>query len=211
MAQVVGGVQAPKYVYLPNATVRYNKLIDTNTFDTTPYATYTRPAEWLTLPEVNEGDEIVYLLVGLSENGSNEIKFQFKGDYTVDWGNGDILNYTNNELVTYYHQWDDSDDTTLTSDGYRQIIVKITPQTPGNFTQCYLNKEIGIIFDIKMAGQNIDSLKVKSLWLEHFEFVGSHSITNANQAFIGNSNLKKVTSLEMSGITDMSLMFYKCS
>ena len=26
MAQLVGGVQAPKYIYLPNATIRYNKL-----------------------------------------------------------------------------------------------------------------------------------------------------------------------------------------
>ena len=158
MAQVVGGVQAPKYVYFPNATVRYNKLTYNYSIDTTPYATYTRPAEWLTLPEVNEGDEIVYMLVGLSENASNEIQVNCMSDFTVDWGNGDIQNYTTNETVSYTHQWGDSDDTTLTSDGYRQIIVKITPQTPRNFTQCLLNQDKGMIFDIKMAGQNISKI-----------------------------------------------------
>ena len=43
MAQVVGGVQAPKYIYLPNATVRYNKL--NYTYEkTTAFNTYTRPS-----------------------------------------------------------------------------------------------------------------------------------------------------------------------
>ncbi len=73
MTQVIGGVQAPKYIYLPNTTVRYNKLTYNYSNDTTPYATYTRPAEWLDLPSVNEGDEIVYLLMGISEKGSKTL------------------------------------------------------------------------------------------------------------------------------------------
>ena len=120
MAQVVGGVQAPKYIYLPNATIRYNKLNYNYPVDPTPYKTYTRPGDWLSLPTVNEGDEVIYMLVAIYENSSNDIVFSVRGDYTVDWGDGNIINYNSNNTNTgavdgktgYSINWDDIDPST---------------------------------------------------------------------------------------------------
>ena len=234
MAQVVGGVQAPKYIYLPNATVRYNKLNYNYPIDTTPYKTYTRPADWLDLPAVNEGDEVIYMLVAIYENNPNSIVFSVRGDYTVDWGDGNIINYDQNSTSVnavdgktgYSINWDDIDPSTLTSEGYRQAIVKITPQVPGGLThfnnqsfyQSMLNGVYGGVglsglLDMKMAGQNINYLKVgggNNPKFEQFEFVGSNSIVASNSMFNG-STIKKIVSLDMSNITNGYYMFRQCT
>ena len=210
MAQVVGGVQAPKYIYLPNATIRYNKLNYNYPVDPTPYKTYTRPSDWLDLPVVNEGDEVIYMLVAVYENSTNDIVFSVRGDYTVDWGDGNIVNYDSNSTnvygddfkVVHSFDWNDIDPSTLTSEGYRQVIVKVTPQVAGELT--YFNNSYGFyqssigigysgLLDMKMAGQNINYLRVGGSYnpkFEQFEFVGSHSVTNCS-TILQNSSLKK--------------------
>ena len=234
MAQVVGGVQAPKYIYLPNATIRYNKLNYNYPVDTTPYKTYTRPGDWLDLPVVNEGDEVIYMLVAVYENSSNDIVFSVRGNYTVDWGDGNIVNYNANHTSSSHvdgktgHSinWDDIDPSTLTSEGYRQAIVKITPQVPGElthfnnqlFNQSMLNGVYGGLgysglLDMKMAGQNISYLRVGGSYnpkFEQFEFVGTHSIVDGNYMF-QNSSLRKIVSLDLSNTTSGYYMFRQCS
>jgi surface protein len=225
MAQVVGGVQAPKYIYLPNATIRYNKLTYNYPIDTTPYKTYTRPVDWLDLPVVNEGDEVIYMLVAIYENNPNYIGLKVRGNYTVDWGNGDIQNYdsnsstSSNDKINYSFDWNDFDESTITSDGYKQAIVKITPQVAGELTYfdlaIYHSPYNGIeapILDIKMAGQNIDTIKLSSslINLEQFEFVGSHSITNGYYMFNG-SGIRKLVGFDMGGITNATNMFSNCT
>ena len=225
MAQVVGGVQAPKYIYLPNATIRYNKLNYNYPVDTTPYKTYTRPSDWLTLPTVNPGDEVIYMLVAIYENNPNYIGLKVRGNYTVDWGDGNIINYDSNsttslnDKINYSFDWNDFDGSTLTSEGYRQAIVKVTPQVPGELTyfdlsvsQTPFGSLDSPILDIKMAGQNFDTIKINNGYLyklEQFEFVGTHNITNATSMF-HNSGIKKLVGLDMNGITNCYSMFYGC-
>jgi surface protein len=228
MAQVVGGVQAPKYMYLPNATVRYNKLNYTYEKTTTFNDTYVRPSDWLTLPEVNNGDEVVYMLVSVYENTPSYVGFAVNGDFTVDWGDGNIINYDGISQTSATHRvnhvlnWEDLDESTLTSEGYRQAIVKITPQVPGTLTKFDLayayQSELNLvtysnILDVKIAGQNISIFRPGSTYhkkMEQIEFVGSHSITNASSLFI-NSKIKKLVSFDMTNITNGTSMFNGCS
>lgn len=227
MAQVVGGVQAPKYIYLPNATIRYNKLNYTYEKTTTFNTTYTRPSEWLTLPTVNLGDEVVYMLVSVYENTPSYVGFAVNGDFTVDWGDGNIIDYagiagTSMTLrVNHEINWDDVDPSTLTSEGYRQAIVKVTPQVPGTLTKfdlayAYQSERDVVtysdILDIKMAGQNISILKIGYIYhpkMEQFEFVGSHNITNLSYLFSG-SKIKKLVSFDVTNITIADSMFNGC-
>ena len=140
-------------------------------------------------------------------------------------GDGNIINYDSNsttslsDKINYSFDWNDFDGSTLTSEGYRQVIVKITPQVPGELTyfdlsvsQTPFGSLDSPILDIKMAGQNFDTIKINNGYLyklEQFEFVGTHNITNATSMF-HNSGIKKLVGLDMNGITNCNNMFYSC-
>ena len=143
-------------------------------------------------------------------------------------GDGNIINYDGisqtSALYRVNHEinWDDIDPSTLTSEGYRQAIVKVTPQVPGTLTKFDLvyayqsERNVAVysdILDIKMAGQNISILRIGSSShpkMEQFEFVGSHNITNGTSLFYG-SKIKKLVSFDMTNITTVNSMFNSCS
>jgi hypothetical protein len=52
-------------------------------------STYTRPADWLTMPSVVDGDQKIVMLVAIYEHDSNHVAFRATGGgYTIDWGDG---------------------------------------------------------------------------------------------------------------------------
>ena len=195
-----------------------------------PIPTFTRNPEWLTMPTLVDGDEKIHMLVEVYENSPNYINFSVAGAYNVNWGDGNTINYATGVEPNYQIQWSGVSPSTLTSLGYRQAMVTITPQVAGGLTGLNLQRIIRVtpnnsmlsgILDIKMAGYNINQLIFYAgpHKFEIFEFVGTHKLTN--NVTIGNglhylfhqlSRLKKIIPPQiLSGTTNTEFMFSSCS
>lgn len=90
---------------------------------------WTRPTDWLTLPTVGSSDQKTVGLVAIYDNESNYIAFTATGNFTVDWGDGTSpVNYTSGATAQYKYDYATISAGTLSSEGYKQVIVTITPQ-----------------------------------------------------------------------------------
>ena len=98
---------------------------------------YVRPADWLTMPVLTELDQQLSMLIAVADDttGLNKIAFTVSGNYTVDWGDGSTAeNFNAGVKAEHTYAWGDISGTTLTSDGYRQCICTVTPQSGQNLT-----------------------------------------------------------------------------
>jgi len=93
---------------------------------------WTRPTDWLTIP--TPGAQEVIGLMAVYDDDANYVAVQCTGAYTVDWGDGTITNYTSSAVASYQHTFSSLSAGTLTSKGFRQALVRITPQGAGNLT-----------------------------------------------------------------------------
>jgi hypothetical protein len=89
---------------------------------------WTRPTDWLTVPDLEPTDDKIYLLIKIdTDTNSNFLAFIITGDYTVDWGDGNIENFNSGVKADHQYNWSDIPVETTTSLGYRQALVTITP------------------------------------------------------------------------------------
>jgi surface protein len=93
---------------------------------------YQRPSDWLTLPTVTDTDDTFVGLYAIFPSGNNFAAFRFTtdtGDYQVDWGDGTIDTVASNVVAehTYDYSTYDPTDATLSSRGYKQAIIVVTP------------------------------------------------------------------------------------
>ena len=102
---------------------------------------YVRPSDWLTLEDLNETEEKFVGLYGVFSGDSNYVTVLSQGDYTVDWGDGTIENFNSNVLAEHKFIYNNISNSTLTSDGYKQVIITITPQNNQHITN--INFEVG--------------------------------------------------------------------
>ena len=93
---------------------------------------YERPADWLTMP--TPGAQEVIGLMAVYDDDGNYVALQCQGNYTVDWGDGTVTNYLSNAVASYQHTFASLPSGTLTSKGFRQALVRITPQAGQNLT-----------------------------------------------------------------------------
>jgi hypothetical protein len=184
---------------------------------------YVRNPELLELPTLVDGDEEVLILQKVYEEGENWLVVQLQGDYEVDWGDGDVTTHASGSKAYKSVNWSGVSSSTLTSGGYRQSIVRITPQAGQQLT--LFNGAQPITEDpqvpnsnavsVKMAGQNFTTLQTAfSSWycLEDFEFVGSNNFTmvNASQIFISCYALLEVPQLNLDSCISFTSAFYNC-
>jgi hypothetical protein len=100
---------------------------------TTTSTTWTRPADWLTIP--TPGTQEVIGLMAVYDDGGNYVAVNCQGAYTVDWGDGTApVNYATGITAAYQYTFASLPSGTLTSKGFRQALVRITPQGAGNLT-----------------------------------------------------------------------------
>ncbi len=186
---------------------------------------YVRPADWLTLPTLTEGQQ---KFVGLHAvyPESNFVAFQCSGAYTVDWGDGsNPENFANN--ATAYHVFDYANFSanTYCDRGYRQAIITITPQDGQNLTSIDLNikhNQSGLQaytqgwLDIRVAGSNLtkcgwsSSTTVRRGLLEQYEFVGSNNIINFSYMFYYCYSLQSIPQLDTSSGNNFTYMLGYC-
>jgi hypothetical protein len=188
---------------------------------------WTRPSDWLDMPAMSQGDEKIVLLVKIFEKGNNYLRFRITGDFQVDWGDGNTNTYSSNDHGEHSFSWSDISASTLTSEGFRQAIVTITPQSGSHMTvfngrgvspyhhpdEAYRAITNPNIISCKIASEHFTQF-YQGFWnahgMEEFEYVGTNNVTSWNNAFYGCGNLKKIVSLDTSSCTNFTAMFKLC-
>lgn len=98
---------------------------------TSPVTTWERPSDWLAMP--TPGTQEVVALLAIYDD-TNYTVVQCQGPYTVDWGDGNVINYNTNVQAFKTYAYSAISNSTLTTRGYKQVLVRITPQAGQNLT-----------------------------------------------------------------------------
>ena len=195
------------------------------------FPSYRRPTDWLILPSVVAADQT---FVGLHAiyTDSNFLALSAAGNYTVDWGDSTgSENFSTGVVAQHIYDYNDVDfDGTLTSGGFKQAIVTVTPQSGQNLTTLNLHKRyttspaLGIytsgFIDIAIAGSLMTSLLIgvetagSSTQVVNFRALEqvnilSSAITSASYLFNGCNRLGSVSATTAT-VTNFSFMFNNC-
>ena len=183
---------------------------------------WVRPSGWLPLPSVAEG------AVGLLRVNNDEANFlclQVSGAHTIEWGDGTVENYATNTLSYHTYTYSAIPTTGEAVLGYRQVIVKITPQAGQHITQLVFNSKhntAGLAsgyatgwLDLCITAPNLAqvSLGGGSVWhryLQQCKISSLGTVANLAQLFYGCVSLQSVSVVCAVNPTDTSGMFSGC-
>jgi surface protein len=190
-----------------------------------PPLPWVRPSDWLALPAITPGDQKFQGLFKVEEGDSNLVAFTVAGAYTVDWGDGSSpANFATGTTASRNIAWGDVSSGTLTSDGFRQVIITITPQSGSNLTSINTNVRHPSIsytygsgwLDIEILGSNISSLtlrggNVNDPVLQRVSYTGATALTSfANLFSTSMPRLASVALPDSGSVTSTQNMFLNC-
>jgi hypothetical protein len=96
---------------------------------------WVRPTDWSTFTDPTVGEEKIIGTVAVYDAGSNYIALTMTvtdgTQYTVDWGDGTTTDYNSGVVAERNYAFSSLSAGTLTSLGYRQAVITITPKTAG--------------------------------------------------------------------------------
>lgn len=193
---------------------------------TLPASEWQRPVDWLAIPSISGGEEVFYGLFAVNNvTLGNFVAFSFAGAYTVDWGDGSALENVATG-VTAQHQYDWANVSNVTSEGWRQALIKVTPQAGQNLTNINLqrahstvgNGKTSQFMDMVMSLPNVTGANqtigngsfvvhrnCQRVWI-----VDIGAITVGTQMFFNFSSLQSVPIFNTASITLMNAMFNGC-
>lgn len=195
-----------------------------------PVGEWKPPADWLPLPDLVAGQQKCVALFAVFNHDSNyaAVSCVITAGYTVDWGDGSAPeNFLNNQTGQHQYNFATMSNATLTSEGFKQAIITITPQS-GNITAFNLSKRHTALpailsstsfLDVKMVGANVNSVtmvgtgpQVEHRYLKRFEYVGTSVCTTLASLFLNCTVLEVVKGTAWTGlVTTMTNMFQGCS
>lgn len=188
-------------------------------------AGWSRPADWLPIPEFDESKDQVYILMAIANSNINPIAFSMTGDTTVHWG--DVENTTESKraytTAQKNYSWNDASASSQTSDGLRQVLIKIEADR-GEITRLDFSIRPDVMGSKRLYSSvleingNVDSyssLRVQSTYAYHsamqqFSLAGTSSVTDMVALFDDCHSLKSVPKLDTSRVTYMAFMFSNC-
>jgi hypothetical protein len=210
----------------PSSEVQDWMSISTGTGEA-PVNGYQRPSDWLTLPTVSAGEQRIVGIVAIRDTGLNRLAIRIAGAYTVDWGDGSApANFATGTVASHAYTWADIPAGTLTSTGYRQVLVSITMQAGQTMTSVHFDalhpsatySSYNRWIDIRMAGSSVSSLSVTNNLesgycedVERFDYIGTNAVTDLSWIFYGSRRLRQVVNLSTASATDTTSMFESCS
>ena len=195
---------------------------------------WVRPYDWLTLPAAASGTVKALHAVFNSPTNFAAVKFITSNgaNYTIDWGDGIVESVANNTVINHNYNWNNVSSATITSGGYRQAIVTITPPAGASFSQCSMSeKYTGVSIPVLnfystgwldmeinlpnlVSGQRlfIGNSPVRCAYLERVNITSWGNITNVNGLFYSCVALRQINSADwnMANITNASSMFFQC-
>jgi surface protein len=161
-----------------------------------------RPSDWLPLPTVTIAEQKFVGLHGVWEKGDNVVAFLFRGDYTVDWGDGTVENVADNVKAEHQYSWASIPAGTTTSEGYRQVIITVTPNG-GDLTSCSFQQRFTERNQAYSTGFLDVTLSMPNAGTGASIVFGGSTVTH--------SNVQRVNVLTIGASTSMSNMFNGCS
>jgi len=89
---------------------------------------WTRPADWLALNAPTDSTEQFTGLLAITNDDSNYVALiaNSTGNYTVDWGDGTVTTHAPSTVAEKKYEYSAISETTLSSRGYKQVVVKLT-------------------------------------------------------------------------------------
>ena len=188
---------------------------------------YSRPSDWLTLPTVSSSEEkVVGLYAVFDAPQANYIAFIAAGAFTVDWGDGTVENYASGATASHQYDYASIDSGTLSTRGYRQAVITITPQAGQNLTSLDFTARHAVFsavtinnwLDVVISGPSLTSIKFGSnptlninKYLEQVKILSHGTITDTSYMFYLCSSLKIAPEFDTSSITNANSMFSGCS
>jgi len=192
---------------------------------------WVRPSDWLVLPSAEANSvKILHAVFDQTENYV-VIKMQTSDNsaYTINWGDGNTTTALSNANTTYNYSYSSSGlDGTLSTRGYKQAIITITPVGSATFTLCDLSQKItsptGMqmyatgLLDVNinlpnlLAAQRlfIGSSAVRHSYLERVYISSWGLVNNVGALFQYCPALQSINETEwnMSNITTVAAMFF---
>jgi hypothetical protein len=196
-----------------------------------PTQIWNRPVSWLPIPEVTGQESVFYALVPVADASYNNISVTVSGNYIVDWGDGSTGNFSSGTTATHNYSYSQIPSSTNTPFGYRQALIKITPQAGSSLTSITnLNKTQ--FLDIVASGPNLvvngitenyllkhvkilakctlfqSNTSLEAIELDYNSF---SSLTSFSSVFSFNPNLIYISDFNTFNITNFSSTFSQCN
>ena len=194
-----------------------------------PQEDWVRPSDWLPMPTgITEADQIFVGLHAVFPSGQNYAAFLFTtsaGQYQVDWGDGTVTLHNSNTIAQYDYDYASISESTLTSRGYKQAIITVTPVS-GNLLTCnfqvrYVTSPVqnqaystGFL-DCILSMPNATSIifgggTTPNRYVERVDFKTIGLITALNSMFSLCRSLQNVPLFNTENVTNMNFMFNGC-
>ena len=196
---------------------------------------WVRPYDWLPISNlVTDGEEKAVGLYAVYQQPNAIGQFNYAsvyatGAYTVDWGDGNVVNYASGVTAEHTYAYDDLSANTYCTRGYRQAIVTITPQAGQHLTGLnfgrlssealpYTAYATGWL-DMHVSGTHLALIKfwdngARATLLEHFDgYQATAAATNMEYMFANCYSLQSLdlSSFNTAAVTSMVNMFSSCT
>ena len=191
-----------------------------------------RPADWLPMPtNITSADQTFVGLHAVIENSDNYCSFSFTtsaGQYRVDWGDGNITLHNSGTIAQYQYNYATVSNSTISSRGYKQVIIKVTPVS-GNLLTCnfqqrfvttpvqnqmYSSGFLDCILSMPNAstGSSITfgGLNIRHSYCEKVDIKTIGNVTSMLNMFYNCYSLQSVPLFNTANVTNMLNMFYNC-
>ena len=193
---------------------------------------WVRPEDWLPMPtNITEADDIFVGLYAIFPEGNNFAAFRFTisaGQYQVDWGDGTVELFNSNVTAERTYDYASISNSTLSSRGYKQVIITVTPvsgllrtcnfqfrrtTTPAQ-NQHYATGFLDCILSMPNANSGgsivFGGATVRHSYCERMDIKTIGGCTTTSQLFSALFSLESVSLFDTSLVTNMDSMFVNC-
>jgi surface protein len=195
--------------------------------------TWVRPVDWVSFAIPANTEQKVIGVVAVYDQDSNYIALActVTGGYTVDWGDGTSTTHSSAATAEKNYVFGNLSAGTLSSRGYRQAVITVTPTTGGaTFSAINLNRRHSATnnttnitnpwLDVAVAAPNATAVefsyssasgnKTSSMYLCEQVTIVAHNTTNMASMFRDFRVLQSVPLFNTASVTNMSTMFGAC-
>lgn len=180
-------------------------------------ADWVRPFDWIKIPAIASGSEVIYALCMINDDYNNFLAFVATGNYTVDWGDGTVENVASGVKAEHEYSYAAISATTLTTEAFKQVLVKITPQAGenltainfANFHSSYVIGKSSIIIELTMSIPNVAGANLglgnatsRFTYLRHLNIISVGTLTAIS--FYWMMSLEKLVPFDTSAVTLMN-------
>ena len=191
-----------------------------------------RPSDWLPMPtNITATDQIFVGLHAVIENSDNYCAFSFttsSGQYRVDWGDGNVTLHNSGTIAQYQYNYATVSNSTLSSRGYKQVMIKVTPVS-GNLLTCnfqqrfvttpaqnqaYSSGFLECILSMPNASSGgsiiFGGINIRHAYCEKVDIKTIGNATNLTRLFTSCYSLQSVPLFNTVSVTNMNSMFSAC-